>query len=74
MPDPEHLTIGDGGVAATITPGLGAGLSRFPETYSRIRKHVATRLIFLEADDEAIMRREGNRLVISARAHEHTEH
>ena len=29
MPDPEHLTIGDGVVAATITPGLGAGLSRF---------------------------------------------
>ena len=35
----------------------GEGLSRFPETYSRIKRMVTTRLIFLEADDETIMRR-----------------
>ncbi len=35
----------------------GEGLRRFPETYNRIRRSVSTRLIFLEADDETIMRR-----------------
>jgi len=35
----------------------GEGLLRFPETYSRIKRMVHTRLIFLEADDQTIMRR-----------------
>jgi len=35
----------------------GAGLLRFPEMYNRIKRSVTTRLIFLEADDETIMRR-----------------
>jgi len=35
----------------------GEGLRRFPETYSRIKRSVTTRLIYLEADDETIMRR-----------------
>ena len=35
----------------------GAGLKRFPEVYASIRGSVKTRLIFLEAEDEAIIRR-----------------
>jgi RNase adapter protein RapZ len=35
----------------------GAGLKRFPEVLDRIRKKVNTRLVFMEADDEAIRRR-----------------
>jgi UPF0042 nucleotide-binding protein len=35
----------------------GEGLLRFPEMYRRIKRNVTTRLIFLEADDESIMRR-----------------
>ncbi len=35
----------------------GEGLRRFPETFSRVKRRVTTRLIFLEADDETIMRR-----------------
>src|SRR5580700_9767222 len=35
----------------------GEGLKRFPAVYTRIRSHVKTRLIFLEADDNAIVRR-----------------
>jgi UPF0042 nucleotide-binding protein len=35
----------------------GAGLGRFPEIYRKIRNNVAVRLIFLEADDDALMRR-----------------
>src|SRR5580700_8979549 len=35
----------------------GEGLQRFPAVYTRIRSHVKTRLIFLEADDNAIVRR-----------------
>jgi UPF0042 nucleotide-binding protein len=35
----------------------GAGLARFPEIYRKIRNSVAVRLIFLEADDDALMRR-----------------
>jgi UPF0042 nucleotide-binding protein len=35
----------------------GEGLLRFPEIYNRIKRMVTTRLIFLEADDETIMRR-----------------
>jgi len=35
----------------------GAGLARFPEIYRKIRNNVAARLVFLEADDDALMRR-----------------
>jgi len=35
----------------------GAGLERFPKVYAGIRKAVNARLIFLEADDDAIVRR-----------------
>jgi len=35
----------------------GEGLKRFPNIYTRIRNRVKTRLIFLEADDNAILRR-----------------
>lgn len=35
----------------------GAGLSRFPDIYNRIRNGLTVRLIFLEADDAAITRR-----------------
>jgi UPF0042 nucleotide-binding protein len=35
----------------------GEGLQRFPGIYSRIRNRLNTRLVFLEADDTAIMRR-----------------
>ena len=35
----------------------GEGLLRFPEMYRRIQRVVDTRLIYLEADDETIMRR-----------------
>ncbi|MGH9558151.1 MAG: RNase adapter RapZ [Bryobacteraceae bacterium] len=35
----------------------GAALDRFPAMYKRIRKQVPTRLLFLEADDSALIRR-----------------
>jgi UPF0042 nucleotide-binding protein len=35
----------------------GEGLKRFPDALTRIRRKVPTRLIFLEADDSAIVRR-----------------
>ena len=35
----------------------GKGLKNFPEVYSRIRRSVDAKLLFLEADDEAIVRR-----------------
>jgi len=35
----------------------GQGLKRFPEIFGRIRREIPTRLIFLEADDDTIMRR-----------------
>jgi len=35
----------------------GSGLRRFPDIYRKIRNSVNTRLIFLEADDESLMRR-----------------
>jgi|SRR5579871_13200 len=35
----------------------GQGLKRFPEIYARIRREIPTRLIFMEADDETILRR-----------------
>ncbi len=35
----------------------GEGLRRFPETFNSLKRSVTTRLIFLEADDETLMRR-----------------
>jgi UPF0042 nucleotide-binding protein len=35
----------------------GEGLKRFPEVFNSIRRQVNARLIFMEADDEAIVRR-----------------
>ena len=35
----------------------GDGLKRFPAIYQKVRQSIATRLIFLEAADEAILRR-----------------
>lgn len=35
----------------------GVGLKRFPEIYARIRHSVDSRLIFLDADDDALVRR-----------------
>lgn len=35
----------------------GAGLKRFPAAFRRIRSAVTTRMLFLEADDEALIRR-----------------
>ncbi len=35
----------------------GESLKRFPAIFAKIRRSIATRLVFLEADDEAIMRR-----------------
>jgi UPF0042 nucleotide-binding protein len=35
----------------------GQGLKRFPELYARIRREIPTRLIFMEADDDTILRR-----------------
>jgi RNase adapter protein RapZ len=35
----------------------GASLKRFPRVFSRIRKSVEAKLLFLEADDKAILRR-----------------
>jgi UPF0042 nucleotide-binding protein len=35
----------------------GQGLKRFPEIYARIGREIPTRLVFLEADDDTIMRR-----------------
>src|SRR5580692_7697791 len=35
----------------------GAALSRFPALFKRIRQIVPTRLIFLEADDDTLIRR-----------------
>ncbi len=35
----------------------GQGLKRFPEIYARIRREIPTRLLFMEADDETIVRR-----------------
>jgi len=35
----------------------GQGLKRFPAIFGRIRREIPTRLVFMEADDETIMRR-----------------
>ena len=35
----------------------GQGLKRFPELHARIRREIPTRLLFMEADDDTIVRR-----------------
>src|SRR5215470_3256744 len=35
----------------------GQGLKRFPEIYARIRREIPTRMLFMEADDDTIVRR-----------------
>lgn len=45
------------GAALVVDVREGEGLKRFPRVYSSIRRSVNVRLIFLEADDSAILRR-----------------
>jgi RNase adapter protein RapZ len=45
------------GAALVVDIREGAGLKSFPEVYSSIRSRVKPKLIFLEADEEAILRR-----------------
>ncbi len=44
--------------AALVVDVRGDGaLSRFPKLYSQLRRNIPTRLVFLEADDDALVRR-----------------
>jgi UPF0042 nucleotide-binding protein len=45
------------GAALVVDIREGAGLKEFPKVFNAIRKTVTARLIFLEADDDAIVRR-----------------
>jgi RNase adapter protein RapZ len=45
------------GAALVVDVREGGGLKRFPAVLTRIRRTVPTRLLFLEADDSAIVRR-----------------
>jgi len=45
------------GAALVVDIREGAGLKRFPEIYSSLGSRVKSKLIFLEADEEAILRR-----------------
>ena len=45
------------GAALVVDVREGEGLKRFPEVYAGIRRKVEARLIFLEADEQAIVRR-----------------
>jgi RNase adapter protein RapZ len=45
------------GAALVVDIREGEGLKRFPEVFSRIRRTVAVQLIFLEADEGALVRR-----------------
>src|SRR5207249_930270 len=44
-------------VAVVVAIREGQGLKRFPAIYARIRREIPTRLIFMEADDDTIIRR-----------------
>ncbi len=60
IPKFAELTCDNPSIAAAalvVDVREGAGLKRFPALYNSIRGLVNTRLIFLEADDEAIIRR-----------------
>ena len=45
------------GAALVVDVREGKGLKKFPEIFGSIRKSAGARLIFLEADDQAILRR-----------------
>src|ERR1043166_8437728 len=45
------------GAALVVDVREGAGLKRFPDIYSSLGSRVKSKLIFLEADEEAILRR-----------------
>ncbi|MDR3699104.1 MAG: RNase adapter RapZ [Candidatus Sulfopaludibacter sp.] len=45
------------GAALVVDVRGGTGLKKFPEIFGSIRKSAGARLIFLEADDQAILRR-----------------
>jgi UPF0042 nucleotide-binding protein len=45
------------GAALVFDIREGAGLQRFPRLYGQIRRKIASRLVFLEADDETLARR-----------------
>ena len=51
----DNPTIGAAALVVDIREG--EGLKRFPEVFSRIRRSLNAKLIFMEADDEAIVRR-----------------
>lgn len=55
-----ELTHNNPGIRATalvVDIREGAGLKRFPEIFARIRRTVAAQLVFLEADEDALVRR-----------------
>jgi len=43
--------------AAVVVDVRGGGLARFPELYRKLRRRIHTTLVFLEADEEALVRR-----------------
>src|SRR5437763_987250 len=51
----DNPTIGAAALVVDIREG--EGLKHFPEVFSRIRKSLNAKLIFMEADDDAIVRR-----------------
>jgi len=53
----SHDNPGIRGAALVVDVREGEGLKRFPEVYAGIRRKVEARLIFLEADEQAIVRR-----------------
>src|SRR5690349_339144 len=60
IPKFAELTYDNPGIrAAALVVDIreGEGLKRFPQFYARVRKTVNAKLIFLEADDQAILRR-----------------
>src|SRR5450432_1019108 len=60
IPKFAELTCNNAGVqAAALVVDIRerAGLKMFPKIFNEIRKSVTARLVFLEADDEAIVRR-----------------
>jgi UPF0042 nucleotide-binding protein len=60
IPKFAELTLENPGIRATalvVDIREGEGLKRFPEILGRIRRSVPTQLVFLEADDGALLRR-----------------
>jgi len=51
----DNPTIGAAALVVDIREG--EGLKHFPEVFSRVRKSINAKLIFMEADDDAIVRR-----------------